>query len=340
MTPNGKVDRAALPEPDLAREDSITSFQAPRSQTEEILAGIWEHVLGVERVGRDSNFFTLGGYSLVATRIVARIRESFHVDLPVRSVFEWPILADLAERIEEMMRAGVTLALPPLERLDGAEQLPLSFAQQRLWFLYQLTPGNNAYNIPVGFRVRGPLNLETLRQSLNETVQRHESLRTNFINVDGEPIQVIDPQRTHDVPVIDLEQLPERESVVQQLAFAEAQRPFDLASQPLFRTTVFRIGEQDHVLLVVMHHIISDGWSLNVLTRDVPRTYRSLAQGVPSSLPELPIQYADFAHWQRQWLQGDLLEQELAYWRNQLQGSQPDLHLPTDRPRPSALSIN
>ena len=341
LTPNGKVDRAALPDPDFARLESSTAFQAPRTQTEEILAGIWERVLGVERVGRDSDFFALGGYSLVATRIVARVRESFQVDLPVRTVFEWPILAELAERIEETMRAGSALALPPLERLTDTTQLPLSYAQQRLWFLDQLIPHNNAYNIPVGFRVTGPLNLTTLEQSLNETVQRHESLRTNFINVDGEPIQSIAPYRVNDLPIVDLGSLPEaeRESVAQRLAVAEGQRPFDLATDALFRTTVFRLGEHDHVLIVVMHHIISDGWSINVLTRDVPRTYRSLAHGVPSSLPELPIQYADFAHWQRQWLQGEVLQQELAYWRNQLDGTPPELTLPTDRPRPPALSL-
>ena len=341
LTANGKVDRAALPDPDYARLEATSSFQAPRTQTEEILAGIWERVLGVERISRADNFFSLGGYSLLATRIISRIRESFQVELPVRSIFEWPTLADLAERIEDMMRAGSTLTLPPLQRIAGSAQLPLSYAQQRLWFLDQLMPHNNAYNIPVGFSVHGPLNLIALEQSLNETVQRHESLRTNFINVDGQPIQVIAPNRTHELPVVSLESFPEadRQALVQRLALEESQRPFDLASDPLFRTTVFRLGDQEHVLLVVMHHIVSDGWSIDVLTRDVPRTYKLLCQGAHSALPELPIQYADYAHWQRQWLQGEVLEQELSYWRNQLDGSLQELNLPTDRPRPSALSL-
>jgi amino acid adenylation domain-containing protein len=341
LTSNGKVDRAALPDPDLARLEATSSFQAPRTQTEEILAGIWERVLGVERIGRDDNFFSLGGYSLLATRIISRLRESFQVELPVRSIFEWPTLARLAERIEETMRSGSTLPLPPLQRLTGTAQLPLSYAQQRLWFLDELMPHNNAYNIPVGFRVSGPLNLIALGQSLNETVKRHESLRTNFINVDGQPIQVIAPSRTQDLSVISLERFSEaeRESLFQRLALEEGQRPFDLASDSLFRSTVFRLSEQEHVLLLVMHHIISDGWSIEVLIRDVLRTYKALCQGVAADLPELPIQYADYAHWQRQWLQGEVLEQELSYWRQQLDGSLPELNLPTDRPRPSALSM-
>jgi amino acid adenylation domain-containing protein len=341
LTPNGKVDRAALPEFDFVTEDTIVSFQLPRTQTEAILGGIWERVLDVERVHRDSDFFAFGGYSLLATRIIARIRESFNVELPVRSIFEWPILADLAERVDEMLRAGHVLTLPPLQRLTGATQLPLSYAQQRLWFLDQLTPHNNAYNIPIGFRVRGPLNLLTLEQSLNATVQRHESLRTNFVNVDGQPIQIIAPNRTHELKVVDLEPFAEaeRESLVQELALEEGQRPFDLASDSLIRTTVMRLGEQDHVLLVVMHHIVSDGWSIDVLRRDVPRIYKSIAQGEMPALPELPIQYADYAYWQRQWLQGEVLEQELAYWRKQLADTPTELNLPADRPRPSVLSL-
>ncbi len=341
LTPNGKVDRAALPDPERTRLESATSFQAPRTQTEELLAGIWQRVLGTERVGRDDNFFSLGGYSLLATRIISRIRESFQVELPVRSLFEWPTLAELAERVEEALRSGSTYLLPPLQRLAETTQLPLSYAQQRLWFLDQLVPHNNAYNIPVGFRIRGPLNLVALQQSLNETVQRHESLRTNFVNVDGQPVQVIAPNSTQDLPIIDLQGFsePERESLVHRLALAESQRPFKLESDALFRSILFRLAEHEHALLVVMHHIISDGWSIDVLTRDVPRAYKAAGRGVPSDLPELPIQYADYAHWQRQWLPGEVLEQELAYWRQQLAGSLPELNLPTDRPRPAALSM-
>ncbi len=341
LTPNGKVDRAALPEPDRSRVESRPSFLTPRTQIEEILAGIWERVLGLKRIGRDDNFFELGGYSLLATRIISRVRESFAVELPVRSIFEWPTLAELSERIEEAMGSGSTLAAPPLQPVTTTEPLPLSYAQQRLWFLDQLRPDNNAYNIPLGFRVSGPLNLSALEESLNQTVKRHESLRTTFMNVGGEPVQIIAPTRVQELPVISLEAFAEseRQSLVQRLAREEAQKPFDLASDALFRTTLFRLGEQEHVLLVVMHHIISDGWSLDVLMRDVPRIYTALCQGVALELPELPIQYADYAYWQRQWLQGEVLEEELSYWRKQLDGSLPELNLPTDRPRPSALSL-
>ncbi|HKV33206.1 MAG TPA: amino acid adenylation domain-containing protein [Pyrinomonadaceae bacterium] len=341
LTPNGKVDRAALPEPDVARPDSLSVFQAPRSQTEEILAGIWERVLNVEGIGRDDDFFALGGYSLLATRIISRVRESFKVELPVRSIFEWPRLADLAERIEETLRDGSALVAPPIERATTVEQLPLSYAQQRLWFLDQLTPNNNAYNIPVAYRVRGPINVSVLEQSLNETVKRHESLRTNFVDLDGEPIQVIAQELTHELQIISVEDFAEdeRESAVQNLALAEGQRSFNLASDRLLRTILFRLGEEDHVLLAVMHHIISDGWSMDVLLRDVPKVYVALASGRPALLPELPIQYADYARWQRNWLTGETLEQELAYWRQQLAGVPPELNLPTDRPRPSALSL-
>jgi amino acid adenylation domain-containing protein len=341
LTPNGKVDRAALPDPEITRTDEISVFQAPRSQTEEVLAGIWQRVLGVEQIGRDDDFFELGGYSLLATRIISRVRESFAIELPVRSLFEYPRLADLAERIEEAIRAGSPLVTPPLERVTSLEQLPLSYAQQRLWFLDQLIPNNTAYNIPVAYRLRGPINVSVLEQSISETVKRHESLRTNFVDVDGEPTQVIAPERTHELQIISLENFSpaERESAVQQLALTEGQRPFNLASDPLLRTVLYRLGEDNHVLLVVIHHIVFDGWSMDVLLRDVPKVYVALAHGRPAALPELPIQYADYAAWQRQWLQGDVLEQELSYWRNQLAGVPPQLNLPTDRPRPSALSM-
>jgi amino acid adenylation domain-containing protein len=341
LTPNGKIDRAALPDPDKTRVDSRSIFLTPRTQTEEIMATIWQGVLGLEWIGRDDDFFSLGGYSLLATRIISRIRESFHVELPLRSIFESPTLAGLSQRVEETMRDGGTLPAPPLLRVTGLDQLPLSYAQQRLWFLDQLMPNNNAYNIPIGFRLNGAINLVTLEQSLNEIVQRHESLRTNFVNVDGQPVQVIAPARLQDLPLIDLERFTprERELLVQRLAHEESQRPFNLSRDSLFRTTLFRLSEQEHVLLVVMHHIISDGWSIEVLIRDVPLIYAALCQGASADLPELPVQYADYAYWQRQWLQGKVLDEELAYWRNQLEGTPPVLNLPTDRPRPSALSL-
>lgn len=335
---NGKIDRRALPAPETP--ELASTFVAPVTRLEKLLAEIWIEVLKVPRVGINDNFFTLGGHSLLAIRTVARIRDVFQVELQVRSLFDLPTVAELSPHIEELMRAGAGLEVPALRPRTSNGHLHLSYAQQRLWFLDQLTPHNRAYNLPLGFRVDGPLNLSALQQSLNETVKRHESLRTNFINIDGQPFQIIAPARVQDLPIISLESFPEadRELVVQRLVRAAAQQPFDLASDALFRTTVFRLGEQEHVLLVVMHHIISDGWSMEVLVRDVRRGYRALCQGVPSELPELPIQYADYATWQRQWLNGEVLERQLSYWRNQLDGLS-QLNLPTDRPRPSALSL-
>ena len=341
LTPNGKVNRRALPAPDEARPEQAGAFVAPNTPVEELLASIWAGVLRVERVGITENFFELGGHSLLATQVMSRVREVFGVEVPLRNLFEDPTVAGLANSIEAASRGERGVMAPPLERVSRERELPLSFAQQRLWFLDQLTPHNSAYNIPVGFRINGPLNLSALQQSLNETVKRHESLRTNFINIDGQPVQVIAPTRVQNLPIISIERFAEaeREFVVQRLANQEGRRAFDLASDSLFRTVVFRLGEQEHVLLAVMHHIISDGWSMNLLIRDVPLVYRALCQGVPSELPELPIQYADYASWQRQWLQGEVLEGQLSYWRNQLNGSLPQINLPTDRPRPSVLSL-
>ncbi|HEX5886547.1 MAG TPA: amino acid adenylation domain-containing protein, partial [Pyrinomonadaceae bacterium] len=340
LTASGKLHRSALPDPGNGHFDAREIFAAPRTVTEEVLAGIWKQVLGVERVSRNDNFFTLGGHSLLATRTVSRIRDIFHVELQVRSLFDLPTIAELSEHIEELMRSGASLEAPALQPRASNGHLSLSYAQQRLWFLDQLTPHNSAYNLPVGFRVNGPLNLSALQQSISETVKRHESLRTNFINIDGHPVQVIAPARVQHLPILSVERFAaaERELVVQLWTREEGQRPFDLASDSLFRSTVFRLCEQEHVLLVVMHHIISDGWSIEVLMRDVPRTYMTICQGTPSELPELPIQYADYASWQREWLQGEVLENQLSYWRNQL-GGLSQLSLPTDHPRPSALSL-
>lgn len=337
LTPNGKLDRQALPQPKF----TAAAWRAARTPQEEILCSLFAEALNLPRVGLDDNFFDLGGHSLLAIRIVSRVRESFQVELPVRSLFESPTVAESAERIEELMRSSSSPKAPPLLPRSVTDRLPLSYAQQRLWFLDQLMPGNNAYNLPSGIRLSGSLNLTALKQSLSEIVRGHEALRTNFTNVDGQPIQTIAPVQPQQLPIVNLERLTEeeRESVVQRLALAESQRPFDLSKDSLFRTSLFRLSDQEHVMLAVMHHIISDAWSMEILIRDVPLLYRAFCLGQPSPLPELPIQYADYALWQRQWLQGDALEAERAYWRNQLEGSPPILSLPTDRARPSTLSL-
>jgi amino acid adenylation domain-containing protein len=341
LTANGKVNRHALPTPDDRRPQLDAAFVACRTPTEELLAEIWAQVLGVERVGVHDNFFQLGGHSLLATQVVSRIREAFQVELPLRRLFEAPTVAGLAESIDAGRGAG--LQAPPIVPVprDGRE-LPLSFAQQRLWFIDQLEPGVSVYNFPAAVRLKGPFNVVALKQSLNELVKRHEVLRTTFAIVDGRPAQVVAPLLTLALPIVDLRDLPEteREIEVQRLATNEAQRPFDLAEGPLVRATVLRLGEDEHVGLLTMHHIVSDGWSTGILIREMAALYDAFSSDRVASLPELPIQYADFAHWQRDWLQGEVLETQLSYWKQQLLGAPPLLELPVDHPRPAVQAFH
>ena len=340
LTANGKVNRQALPTPDDRRPELDQVFVACRTPTEELLAAIWSQVLGVERVGIYDNFFQLGGHSLLATQVVSRIREAFQVEMPLRRLFEAPTVVGLAESIDVGRGAGL-LASPivPVPR-DG--ELPLSFAQQRLWFIDQLEPGGSVYNFPAAVRLKGPLNVAALKHSLHEIVKRHEALRTTFAIVDGRPVQVIAPLLTLPLPIVDLRYLPEteREAEVQRRATNEAQRPFDLAEGPLVRTTVLRLDENEHVGLLTMHHIVSDGWSTGILIREMAVLYDAFCSDRPASLPQLPIQYADFAHWQRDWLQGEVLETQLGYWKRQLLGAPPLLELPADHPRPAVQTFH
>ncbi|MGI2902885.1 amino acid adenylation domain-containing protein [Tolypothrix sp. VBCCA 56010] len=337
LTPNGKVDRQALPVPNQVRPELETSFTTPRTPIEEVLAGIWARVLGTEYVGIHDNFFDLGGHSLLATQVVSQIRETFQVELRLRSLFETPTLAGLAEVIETAVRAGQKLELPPIEHVSREGELPLSFAQQRLWFLDQLEPGNPFYNISRGVILKGSLNVTALEQSLNEIVRRHEVLRTNFRDVDGRPVQEIASALNITLPIIDLRELSEQERVasVRRLASSHAQQPFDLTQGSLLRTTLLRLKEEEHVLVFTIHHIVADGWSAGVIVHEVAALYESFCSAKQSLLPELSIQYADFAIWQRQWLQTEVQSSQMAYWKQQLGGNLPVLQLPTDRPRPA-----
>ncbi len=338
---NGKVDRRALPAPERLRPELDKAFVAPRTTTEELLAEIWAQLLDIEHVGIHDNFFDLGGHSLLATQLVSRVREAFQVEISLRRLFEVPTVAGLAESIEGARQAGTKLVAPPILPASRNGELALSFAQQRLWFLDQLEHGLSAYNIPAAVRLKGPLNLAALEQSLNEIVRRHESLRTTFGNSGGWPSQQIAPALSIALPVVDLSKLPasEREIEVRRLVTAEAQRPFDLSTGPLLRGTVLRLGDQEHVGLLTMHHIVSDGWSAGILIREVATLYFAFCAGGVSPLPELPIQYADFANWQRQWLQGDVLESQIAYWKRQLAGAPTSFDLPFDRPRPAVQTF-
>ncbi|HVH14025.1 MAG TPA: condensation domain-containing protein, partial [Longimicrobium sp.] len=292
-------------------------------------------VLRVERVGAADDFFALGGHSLIATRLASRVREAFGIELPLRALFEASTVAALAERVDALRRAGAASAAPPLVPVDRDRPLPLSFAQQRLWFIDQLEPGSAAYHMPFALRVRGALDLPALERALAELVHRHEALRTRFAAVDGEPVQVIDPAGHFHLPVIDLSASADGEGELRALAAEEARRPFDLAAGPLMRGAAVRMADDDHAVLVTLHHIVSDGWSMGVLAREVSELYAAFAEGRESPLAPLPVQYADYAVWQRAWLTGDVLDAQLGYWRTQLAGAPPLLELPTDHPRPA-----
>lgn len=338
---NGKLDRRALPEPDSQRPELESAFVAPRTPVEQVLAGVWSEVLGVENVGAEDNFFELGGHSLIVTQVIARIREVFKVDLSLRALFEFPTVATLAARVETAIKSGLQLPDLTIERVARDGQLPLSFAQQRMWFLQQLEPESRAYNLSSAIRLRGPLNVVALEQTLNEVVKRHETLRASFFVVDGQPVQFLAPELHVNLPLIDLRELPsgKREAETLALAAEQARQPFDLAHAPLLRATLVRLDDEEHVALFTQHHIVSDAWSMDVFIREVGTLYESFAAGRRAQLPELEIQYADYAAWQRQWLRGETLDQLLGYWKGQLGDAPTVLELPTDRPRPQVHSF-
>ncbi len=335
LTPGGKLDRRALPEVDAGA--GAGAHVAPRTQTEQVLAAVWAEVLGVERVGAADDFFALGGHSLLATRAASRIREAFGAEVPLRALFEAPVLADLALRVDDALREGAGVRVPPVVPAPRGGPLPLSFGQRRLWLVDRLQPGSPAYNVPASLRVRGPLEPRALAGALAALVERHEALRTVFPAADGEPVQVVLPASPVPLPVVELRALsPEdAEREARRLADAEALRPFDLGAGPLLRSTLLLVGEGDRVLLFTMHHVVSDGWSVGVLTREVGELYAALAEGRAPALAPLPVQYADYAAWQREWMSNDALDAQLAWWLGRLEGAPPLLELPLDRPRPA-----
>ncbi len=333
VTPNGKVDRRALPEPDAAAP--CGTFVAPRTAVEEILAGLWAEVLRRPRVGVEDDFFALGGHSLLAVQIASRVRAAMGIELPLRLVFEQPTVAGLAAAVERQLRqdAGSAPAAPPaLARAPRDAPLPLSFAQERLWFLDRLEPGSPAYNVPLALRVRGDLDAAALRRALHALARRQEVLRACFPAAEGRPIQRLAPPR---VPLaeVDLSALQPsvRDAELARRGEQEARRAFDLTRGPLLRALLLRLGAGEHALLLTLHHIVADGGSIGVLVRDLARLY----ERARPELPDLPVQYADFAHWQRQWLRGEALAGQLRFWQTQLAGAPARLDLPTDRPRPA-----
>ncbi|MEG4010797.1 MULTISPECIES: amino acid adenylation domain-containing protein [unclassified Microcoleus] len=339
LTPNGKVDRRALPAaPSTLETETESSFVAPSNSVEEAIASIWCEVMGIERIGIHQNFFELGGHSLMAGQIVFRLGNQLSVDLSLRTLFLAPTIAGLATEVSKQLRGSDSEETSsPLPSVVRRQEFPLSFAQQRMWFLHQLDPESGLYNIPIALYLVGPLQIATLEQSLMEIVRRHESLRTTFPSVDGDPVQLIAPTLTVTLSVIDLQALPivKQDAEVQRLALAEANYTFDLTQLPLVRSTLLQLGPESHVLLVTFHHIVFDGWSIGVLMQELSTLYIAWSTGQPSPLPELPLQYADFACWQRQWATESVMETQLRYWKQQLSGCPALLQLPTDRPRPS-----
>jgi amino acid adenylation domain-containing protein len=335
LSPNGKVDRSALPAPKL-EEALEKTFVAPRTPVEQSLAGIWSAVLGLRQVGIHDNFFELGGHSLLATQVISRVCGVFQLDFPLHNLFESPTVAGLAARIEQARQAAQGSGVPALTPVAFKGDQPLSFAQERLWFLEQLEPGKAFNNIPLALRLQGALDVPGLERSLSALVDRHKTLRTTFGSANGRPLAVIAPAGQFTVPVADLSRLPlvEREAAARRLMTEEARQPFDLTESPLLRVKLLRLAEQEHMLLLTTHHIASDGWSMGIFYGELTALYQAYIREDPSPLPELPIEYADFAHWQRQWLQGKVLEKQLAYWKQRLGGKLLTLDLPTDRPRP------
>ncbi len=341
LTPNGKVNRKALPAPDAA-DLSGSEFVAARTPEEELLASIWADVLSLEEVSVESSFFDLGGHSLLATQVISRIQDAFDVELHLRDLFETPTIARIAEKIDQIKKGEAGIAAPPIEPVDRNQDLPLSFAQQRLWFLDQLQPNSTAYNIPSALKLLGTLNVQALEASIQEIIARHESFRTTFDDDNGKPKQIIHTDSDFELDVIDLSVLSkdDRENELNRLAQKEAQVVFNLSTGPLFRAVLVKLQDEEHAILFNMHHIISDGWSIGVLIREMVQLYAAFSEGKPSPLPDLEIQYPDFAYWQQHWLQGDVLENQIRYWKEQLSGAPPLLELPTDRPRPAVQTAN
>lgn len=339
LTPNMKVNRRALPSPAQSETMFAPSFIAPRTRVEKRLIEIWCDVLKLEGCGIEDNFFDLGGHSLLAIQFQARVKQEFQIQLPLRRMFETPTVRGIAEYIEASRPSEKSRQSLPLQPADRAGALPLSFAQQRLWFLDQLEPGSPFYNIHTLLRLSGTLDIAVLEKTLNEIVRRHEVLRTNFRLSDEQPVQVIADELCLKLKVLDARRQPsaQREIEVQRLISEEARRPFDLADGPLLRACLIQLGEQEHVLSLTVHHIISDGWSIGVLADEVAVLYRAFTDGQHSPLSELPIQYADFAVWQRQWLQTEVITRQLDYWKSQL-ASLPLLKLPVSKVQSGAPS--
>ncbi len=345
LTVSGKVDRRALSRLEAPAGDGPSeTYAEPETPVERQIAAIWRDLLKHERIGLHDSFFDLGGHSLLATRVLSRLRETLNADLSLAVVFERPTLAGLAAAVEEALGtpAGAALGGPGTEAPPAGPDLPLSFSQERLWFLEQLQPGTSAYNVATPVRLRGAVDPGALAGALREVIRRHQVLRVTFGEREGQPVQWVSPSTAIPLPVVDLSALPaaRREAEGARVTALEAQLPFDLARGPIVRALLTRLEPADQVLVLTLHHITSDGWSMGILVQELLALYQAALAGLPSPLPELPRQYFDFARWQRHWLRGETLERLLAYWRQALAGAPEVLELPADRPRPPVRSFH
>ncbi|MFP5265686.1 MAG: amino acid adenylation domain-containing protein [Blastocatellia bacterium] len=339
LTVHGKLDRQALPAPDFSQNYFHDSYVPPRTAREELLVDMWAELLSVERVGIHDNYFDLGGNSLSAVQLISRVNEAFDTDIPLQVLFDNPTVSGLAQNMDVIAGAGLPQA-PLIQPVPREGPMPVSFFQQRIWFLDRLEPGSPAYNLPLTLRIRGRLQADALEASLNKIIAHHEVLRTTFGSIDGEPVQIIAPELTLKLASVDLQNLPEdqRPRRVEQMTLEEARFAFDLTRGPLIRAMLLRVGQEENVVLLTVHHIVFDAWSTRLLILEMIALYEGFTTGKDVDLPPLPIQYADYACWQRNWLKGEVLEQQLSYWKNRLAGYSGMLDLPTDRPRPEARS--
>ncbi|HEX8184226.1 MAG TPA: amino acid adenylation domain-containing protein, partial [Blastocatellia bacterium] len=335
--PNGKLDRNALLAYQVTKHDSTAAPNRPRTMVAEVLAGIWADLLKVDEVSLDDNFFELGGHSLLATRLISRVQESLQVEMPLRTVFEAPALGEMSQRIEEAFGLGERTRIKPVTQAERGKPLRLSYAQERMWFLDQMEPDNPFYNVPAAVRLRGKLNKEALKRSLSEIERRHEALRTRIESEEGRPVQIVEEGKGVEVEEKDIRWMreEEREEEARRIGEEERRRGFDLREGKKMRAMLIRLADEEWIFMLTMHHIASDGWSLNLMIEEVSSLYDSYSRGAEPSLPELPIQYADYAQWQRDWLNDESLEDQLKYWTEQLAEAPAALELPTDRPRPT-----
>ena len=335
-TLNGKIDRKALPALEAIKAEAAANQNTKLTPIEEIVAGIWSEVLRLPAISRNGNFFNLGGHSLLVTQVLARVRDYLKIELPVRSIFEAPSLAEFSQVVQEQLSHGQNTEYSPIVRVPRDGELPLSLSQQRMWFFDKLASGTSAFNIALGVRLKGALNVQALEQTFGEIIRRHEGLRTVFQEENGQPLQVIQAPGRFELPLVNLGSLrgEAREPQAARLAREETVRSFDLARGPLVRPTLLRLDDEEHIVICTMAHIIGDGQSFEVVVAEMSQLYSAFTSGKPSTLAEVTVQYIDYAAWQRQWLQGEELERRLAYWRRQLADAPSRLNLPLARSRP------